>query len=460
MTIRNRLAIQFTVLVGVSLAVLLSTIYFFAYQNYKTDFFLQLEERATISAFVYLEEDEVNKSLFKSFEKKYEQKLEEEIIQIYDLNFSPVFIKANEKIIVDTTFLRNVLFEGKAQKSENGIQHYGIFYEDNQGEFIIVASAYDKFGQKKLRNLAIIMFSTFLFNTFLVYILGRLFSIRALRPISVMISDIQQISSRKLHLRLRTGEEQDEIYKLAVIFNNMLDSLEEAFHNQKIFVSNASHELRTPLAAIIGEAELMLNKERSSEEYKDTLKRLLTEAVFMNDLITSLLQLANTQNQEQGNITFEEIRIDELMLELNINLMNKYSSGKISFDFQNLPDDADNLIIVANKSLLYRAFYNIIENAIKFSEEKKVTVTVNFSTKNEVEIIVKDEGIGIAQEDIEKVFQPFYRAGNARRFSGQGIGLALSNKIFKLHKGITNIESQVGVGTTFRIVLQTKEHIE
>ena len=458
MTIRNRLALQFTVLVGISLAVLLTTIYLFAFQYNKTEYYVQLAERASVAAFVFLEEDEVNKSLFNSFQKKYAQKLEEEIVQIYNKNYENVFIDFDEKIPIDTAFINKVIVEGVGEKKDGNRQYSGLYYEDNQGDFVIVTTAIDISGHKKLRNLAIIMFSTFLFNTFLVYILGKLFARRALKPISMMIKDIQQISSKKLYLRLRTGEEEDEIYKLAVIFNNMLDSLEEAFHNQKIFVSNASHELKTPLAAIIGEIEYTLYKSRSQQEYQETLTKLLDEAIFMNDLITSLIQLANTQNEDTENITFEDFRLDELLLELNGNLLKKYSQSKISFDFLSLPEDQDEMIIAGNKSLLYRAFYNIIENAVKFSEDKQVKVSIDYIAKNEVEILVKDEGIGIAEDDLSKIFQPFYRAGNARRFSGQGIGLALSSKIFKLHNGVTEIKSEVGKGTTFKIILKTRGH--
>jgi signal transduction histidine kinase len=279
------------------------------------------------------------------------------------------------------------------------------------------------------------------------------FSRYILQPVRQITSQVKNIRAHNLHLRLNDPNSGDEMSELAQTFNNMLDRLETAFETQNNFVSNASHELGTPLTAIIGEAELALNKQRPEEEYRQSLQVILHEADRLEHITKSLLNLAQTGFDGKRQ-QFEKIRTDELIFSVKNTIDRINPDNKVEIDYTMLPEDEDKLFIKGNAQLLQLALSNIVQNACKYSDNRPAYIALAATDKNNV-IIIKDNGIGIPAQDLPFIYEPFFRASNTSRYKGYGIGLPLARNIIRLHGGNMVVNSQQDEGTEIRITLPT-----
>jgi signal transduction histidine kinase len=377
------------------------------------------------------------------------QTLPEEKERILRADLSPAQI--NEIVPgVPAEFIQEILTEGYKQTKLDGTFYAGMHYQDNEGDFIILVSARDNSGVAQMRRLLNILILCFLSGLVLTYFVGIFYSGRVLSPISSITERANEISATNLHLRLDVSNTRDELDELATTFNHMLDRLGTSFETQNNFINNASHELRNPLTAILGETEIALNKERSPEEYRHALQTVQKEAQRLDLIVNSLLKLAQT-GMEDKRLIISPIRIDELLMEVKQHLDSIRPANQVKFDFSELPEKADFLLIQGNESLLTVALNNILDNACKFSDDKEVTVKIKADKKRAC-ISVTDRGVGIPASDIPKITEPFFRADNARAYRGFGVGLPLTHKIVKIHGGTVTIHSEVNQGT--RVILE------
>ena len=445
MKIRDRLSLQFTLTFAILLFLVLAIIYITTEKNRKTDFFERLHDRALTTAELFLAQDNLSEERFRDVQKKYPLYLPDEVVRIYNDNYDPVFIYQNsfqwpKKIVDDVKRKRDIHYvDGKTQVS-------GIYYNDNSGNYVVLISAVDNYGYKRMHDLAWAMAFTFFISVVVMFFMGRLFARIALSPITKVINEVKIIRATSLDKRLKAKESKDEINELVVTFNNLLEHLDQSFEAQRSFVTNSSHELRTPITSIIGDIEVTLLSDREKEEYKMTLQRVLTETEKLNELINSLFELA------QANIDvndFEEIRLDELIWQVKDEWSNKIPGSNIELTY-NLPADTRKYTINGNRYLLFIALGNVVKNALKFSNNKVVKCSI-YSQMDSIVISVKDTGIGISQEDRQKIFQPFYRGANTTGYAGLGIGLSLSEKIFRLHDMTINVNAEYTDGTEFLI---------
>jgi len=283
----------------------------------------------------------------------------------------------------------------------------------------------------------------FFVSIFATFFIGRIFAHISLQPLVKITNDLKLIRSSNLHMRLPIdASKTDEIDKLSITINQVLEHLEQSFDNQQAFVANASHELRTPITAILGEAEITLMKDREPEEYKLVLEEIVFSTKKLHLIINSLMELMQTS---LNNKDFQQVIVDELMWEILDELPEKTDKDAIQVRYD-MPDDINKRILLGNRRLLFIAISNVLKNALKFSKGKAVRCTISYKN-NGIEFYIEDQGIGIATEDLEKVFQPFFRSNNAMRYKGYGIGLSLTSNIVKLHNGHISIQSALEKGT-------------
>jgi signal transduction histidine kinase len=408
--------------------------------------------RTYAAANVYLEEDEVSNKVFLGFQKVLLEKLPGETIRLYDFKNQPAFIVDSLPSFFPITIIEKTRKEKTYKSKVNGIYTYGIFYPDNQGDFVILASATDKIGDTKLEQLGKGLLTGFLFSIFILFFIGRFFTMKMLKPINEIIDHVNNITDSNLNLRLSEGNGKDEIAELAVTFNRMLERLENAFELQRNFVASASHELRTPLTSIIGNIDVSLSRYRNAEEYKLVLQTVLEEAERLHRLSDGLLNIAQASS-DINNIKMEYFRIDELLEESKNTVQNQMSESKMELYFENMPSNSNDLLIRGNRNLLIIAFENLIENANKFSENKNIKIKL-INAEKSITITISDKGIGIPDKDLSNIFQTFFRAENARSYSGSGVGLSLCQKIFLLHNGTLSVKSELGKGTTVTVMLK------
>jgi len=447
MTIRNRLTWLFLGLVGVILFAALSTTFLLHAQYTRQEFHQRLRDRAEVTGYVFLEQDELHDAAFSDFKQRYLRTLTDEVLQIYDSNLNPRFIKEDARIHLSDSLLVRIIDSKELYFTVGNRQAIGLFYHDNQGDFVIVAAAENRSGQARLEHLASMLALVFVGSLVVIYVAGRLFAGRALAPIAAVNDQVDRITARDLHLRVKEGRsERDEITRLARTFNRMLERLEESFEGQQAFVSNASHELRTPLTATIGELQVLLTRDREPTAYREALTSVLSELQQLKALINNLLEFTQANT---GTMTGDEIRLDELLWEAR-EAVAPDQRRRVHITLDSLPDDPAQMEITGNRQLLSRALTNLLDNALKYSGDAPVEMHFNY-TQGHVHIQIKDYGIGIAEKDLSAIFQPFFRAHNARGVVGHGVGLPLARKIIELHGGKFSVASQLHQGTSVTV---------
>jgi signal transduction histidine kinase len=456
MKIQNILTLKFTAIISVVLMVFCTVVLFFSHRFIEREFYERLETRALITATVYLEADEISEARLEKYKQRYLQTLSGEVIQVFNMGREQVFFDTEDNFQPDARLFQTIVKNESYHFREGDRQFAGIFYEDNQGDFVIIASAVDIAGIQNFENLIFILIFTFIVSVILTYFGGRVFSRQAMRPIQDVVKQVGNINANNLFLRVEEGNGKDEISELAHTFNQMLDRLEAAFDMQKTFISNASHEMRTPITGISGEIEFALMKERSAEEYKSTLISVQEEIDKFSHLIESILNLAKA-SFDVSKILFKKERLDELVMKAKESLSKALPNRKVNIKYENIESE-DVIEIMANEQLLVIAIKNIIENALKFSKnEDRVDISIS-SSLNHVTLTVTDYGLGINEKDLKKVFVTFYRADNIRNISGHGVGLSITQKIIELHQGKIDIDSHPGKGTIVTMVFPLPKH--
>lgn len=457
MQLRTKITSIFIVLTSLFLTGIFIFIYYFSKEYTESEFYLRLSQRATIAAQAHLDEGDLNVDIYEDIRLRHLQTLPNEKEVIY-----PVDAERKKPLVaLDTTlpesFYKKIFTKKYAELKQDQYYYTGLLYHDAKGDFIVVLSATDLYGFGKLDNLRNILIIAFFVSIIFIFFLGRYYAKQALSPILRIIEEVNSIRAENLSLRLDTTNGKDELADLSRTFNNMLDRLQISFDLQSNFINNASHELRNPLTAILGQTEIALNKERSVEDYLSTLKNIELEAARLDFLVNGLLKLAKTDFDSKG-LVIEALRIDELVLDIKQNLDVSIPDNKIILDFEGLPENEDCITLLGSESLLNVALSNILENGCKFSEEKKVTLKI-VSDSDYILLTIKDEGVGIPEDELKNIFEPFFRASNVRGIEGFGFGLPLAYRIIKMHSGEIRVYSQENRGTIVKIKLPSKKHL-
>jgi signal transduction histidine kinase len=450
MNIKSRLTLLFTMLVGSIMALFCLATYFTYDQYREKQFYNFLNERSQTIAQLVEATNTISKDEIVKREKENSAVLLDEEITIYDGADSVIFAtgKIFEVSIEKLSDVRSGReFRTKDREKEIIVTRHILV--DHGRPWVIAAVAKDVLGMDQLKRLREILIVGWLLSLVLVGVAGWQFANDAIKPVSDIIAQVNNISAGNLHQKVIVGREKDELALLAQTFNLMLNRLEIAFVAQKNFVSHASHELRTPLALIMSEVEVTMMKERSPEYYQDALKGILAETKEMNELVSRLLELARTEEQA-FRVTFSNIRIDEVLWQAQAYIQQKNPGYEVHIHYDKIPENEEELKRYGDESLLRTAFVNLMDNACKYAENK--TVNVFLETKKDlITVAFKDEGAGIAKEELPYVFDTFYRSATTMNKAGYGIGLALTKRIITMQGASIDVESQVGQGTTFTL---------
>lgn len=451
MNIRTKLTLRFTAIVATILLAFSLSIYILSEDYRQEEFFNRLESRAITTARLFVSVQEVDVKLLRIIDQNSVYALIEESVLIFDPLDKLVYTSSEP---LEKPFPRELLRQIRAQKkmeyNQDDMECVGIVYSDGQGDYVVVASAYDRYGRSKLNNLRNVLWAGLIIGILIIIATGIVFAEQVLRPLAHMNAEVSSISAGSLGQRVDEGNRRDEIAQLAMNFNDMLRRLESAFEIQQQFVSNASHELRNPLAAITSQLQLVLGKERSPEEYQQALQSLLDDTRTLVELTNGLLTLAQSGVEKQ-RFSFSQVRVDETLFAAQNELGKIHSNYRFLIEYDNFPENESQLIITGNEHLLKTAFLNLMDNACKFASDN--TVRIRFSANGEtIDISFADNGPGIAAEEHEMIFTPFYRGSNvAPSVKGYGIGLSLCKRIIQLHQGSVKIQSVPGRGSRFEV---------
>ncbi|PRD54507.1 HAMP domain-containing sensor histidine kinase [Sphingobacterium gobiense] len=327
-------------------------------------------------------------------------------------------------------------------------------YQQPGKSYIVGVSAENYFYTHHLRYLQNLLLISLILGVLFVIVVSLLVKRSFIKPIYGIIDEVKKIGSENLYLRLREDNYKGVLHKLANTFNRMLNRVETSFETQKNFISNASHELNTPLTSIIGIADLSLSKDRSKEEYKQAMQKIVDSAENLEKKTNALLLLARTGYEKDTKLNFKPVRIDQIIMDAEMTVKAINERFHIKTDFSMLPDDSMKLKVNGLAPLLQLAISNIVSNACKYSPNHTAYVALGAFDKGVI-ILIKDEGIGIPEQELSYIYDPYFRASNTQHFSGYGIGLPLARNIIKMHDGKLSVTSTLGKGTTVRIELPT-----
>ena len=270
---------------------------------------------------------------------------------------------------------------------------------------------------------------------------------KALAPLQKLTNEVSQIQAQNLSTQLPVPNSKDEIAQLTSSFNEMLARLDNAFSTQKQFSANAAHELRTPLAVLQTNLEVFEKKQEPEiVEYRQLFTMIKEQTARLSHLVGTLLDMTNLKSVPRT----DRVSLAELTDEVFCDLDSVAQKAGIT-----LLLDSQDCTVTGSYVLLYRAVYNLVENAIKYNRpDGTVTVTIRLEN-NRALILVQDTGIGISPENQEKIFHPFFRVdkSRSRAMGGAGLGLALVDEIAREHDGQVKVQKSNDQGSLIAFIL-------
>lgn len=455
MQIKYRITLVFTVIVTILLLALCTSIYFFSASNLEQQYRDRLKRKA-ISTANMLKSSDVGPELIKQLNKSSPNALLDKSIVVFDFKYNETF-SYNDPGVDTLNISKDIIQTTRAQKTYyfNVGRREAVSYEyrDSEFNYIVVVAAYDTDRDSWLSKLKLILFVCFFISITGVIIGGYIFSLGLVKPISRLTDQINTISSQDLSLRLETKEGKDELNQLTITINNLLARLQLSFDTQRKFIDNASHEMLTPLASISSQIDVSMQRERTNQEYRNVLSSVHEDVQNLSLLVKTLLDIAKVSGSQKG-IELVSVRVDELLLQLPSEIKKLNPRYNVRMNFEDLPDDESLLTVFGSEPLLLCAIRNIVHNACKFSSDKTATVELQCEPPN-ILISVQDKGHGISQDDIENIFQPFYRSKDVNySIPGSGLGLPLAEHIVRMYGGSIRVTSEQGIGSIFTIILK------
>ncbi|MGG7057300.1 ATP-binding protein [Clostridium nigeriense] len=270
---------------------------------------------------------------------------------------------------------------------------------------------------------------------------------RIVKQIKKLTKAMNEVSEGNFDIYLQT-KEKDEIAQLIFHFNEMTRKLKNTAYIQKEFVNNISHELKTPIASIQGFAKILKNKNLKDEDREEYLNIIIDESKRLENLSSNILRISKLENQDMLE-NQSKFLLDENIRKSILLLQNKWGEKNINFNLS-LPKT----YYYGDEELFLQVWTNIIENAIKFSNENtEIKIKIEKSI-DLIKVYIEDEGIGMTDEVKEYIFDKFYQEDNSRVSKGYGLGLAIAKRIVELSNGQIEVESEINKGSKFIISLR------
>ena len=449
LSFKNRIASNYII----TTALLIFVVFFVIYYIVRFSVYIKVNNDIKTEVRKHLKEIEVKENCVLLIREKYWKK-----IQFNKVDISPAFIQFVDELgaLVDKSpnlkqkklnyypeAINNVLFDGKLENTSVRQIQIPLYQNTKIIGFMIIAISLED-SVMVLNNLFIILLVAYPLILLVLFLIARFIAGRSIKPISAIIETSNIITKDNLKSRIPLPINKDELHLLADTINNLLDRVENAIEREKQFTSDASHELRTPLAVIKGTLEVLVRKPRNQEEYREKIDFCINEVNRLNHLVDELLLLARFENQKQSLKT-ERVSLNTVFLDIVSRNSTIISEKKLSC----MPLFTKDCYIETDSYLFSLIVNNVLTNAIKYS---KIGGVINFDikeTKTATVFTISDNGIGIASEDLEKIFDQFYRSKSNQhpQIKGTGLGLSIVKRLCLLLQIDLEIKSKENVGT-------------
>lgn len=454
---KNRIAVNFTV----STALLTAVVFLIIYQTVNFTVFDRIHRDIEFELSKHRQELGITKGA-PYFADKVEW-LERE--HLY-LEINPVFVqltrpdgvvldkspnlKTNE-LTFDHTIGDNTFFRTKLLGQSIGQIQISIIDQNQKIGQLIVAIPIDE-SETVVSNLKSILLIAFPIVLLFLFLITRYMAGRSIEPVLSVIDTAGKITNENLSARIPIPAQKDELNKLIITINDLMDRIENAVNREKQFTSDASHELRTPLAVIKGTLEVLIRKPRSSQEYIDKISFCIKEINRINYLVDQLLLLARFESQKKA-LDYQKVDLVELtesvLLRQHAPIFDKTLSIELKI--------SDRYLVHSDPYMIDIIIENLISNAVKYSNPSdQITIQIHQNSKILV-YEIRDSGIGIAPDEIDKIKEPFYRSNPLDHpdVKGNGLGLSIVKRMCELlHVGF-NIKSELGQGTVVVLTFES-----
>ncbi|MEN2399492.1 HAMP domain-containing sensor histidine kinase [Flavobacterium sp. MC2016-06] len=450
LSFKNRIALNYILTTGLLILVVFSAIYF----TVKFTVYKHIDENLMIEIQDHFKEIRIeNKKVIFMDSEEWEEREHNSV----DVN--PVFVQffdLNKKTIEKSPNLKN-----EALVFHDSVEHFQFFdtkllnntirqiqvplhlKSKKIGYLIIAMSLSDS--AKVLKNLLDTLLIAFPIILLVLFFIARFFAGRSIKPINAIINTSKIITKDNLQSRIPLPKTRDELFTLSKTINNLLGRIEDAMQREKQFTSDASHELRTPLTVIKGTLEVLIRKPRDNKEYEEKIAYCINEVDHLNTLVDQLLLMARFENQKQ-NIVTEPVYLNAVILDVITLISDKINKHKINVIF----DAKEEFYIHSDNYLVVTILRNIIFNAVKYSNDNSEISIGLLREKGKISCTISDHGIGIAEEDLVSILNPFFRSNSLHHseIKGTGLGLSIVKRFTDLLHIKFKIDSKIGVGTT------------
>ena len=453
MTIRDHLTIRFTALVSSILLLTFVSIYAFCWYFITSDFYRRLDRKAATMGDMLIRH-RLDADLIAGLSRIRRDQLPNQKVMAFDGHDS-LILQTNQALplTIPTSVLSDIRQRKQKDFRQDGYYLSGSRFMTATGQFVVIASAENIYGDEFLRQLLWALAGLFGLAIGITTLAGRLFAGDSLKPMQQIEQTLSHIFPGNQNERLPVRAEPDEISRLSNTINRLLDRVAESFRLQRMFVANVSHELKKPLTQISSQLEVSLLNQRQAETYRQTIRSVLDDVGQLSALTHELLQLSQASQEGRVELLSDAVRLDELVWDVRDEVIGMNPRYQVTVELVNLPDDADELALPGNKTLLCTALKNLTENACKFASDGQAHLRVHFD-QHQLQIDIENNGQPIGEADLPYLFEPFYRSRQrAHQVSGYGVGLALVDQIVRLHGGEVQVQSEVGTRTRFSIAL-------
>lgn len=447
---RNRIAFYYLV----STALLIAIVFFAIYQIVSFSVYNHINADIEVEVEKHLEEIEIDQNNTYLIQVDQWKAREHNTVDV-----NPVFIQfldLNNEMIDKSPNLKNLNLKLYPEDRDNQfIDTYlntkpirqiqvPLFDKEQIVGHLIVAMSLDD-AAMVLTNLRTILLVSFPLILLVLFLTARFLAGRSIQPINSIIAISSQISKDNLSSRISLPPNKDELYVLSKTINDLLDRIENAIEREKQFTSDASHELRTPLAIIKGTLEVLVRKPRNQSEYEEKINFCVKEVDRMNTIVDELLLLARFENQKQ-NSKKETVFLNAIILDTLARFSDKIKINKITVH-TNFGED---YYINSDTYLVSIIISNLLSNAIKYSRENGSIFVTLVEENKQIICKITDNGIGISEEDLDKIGNRFYRSQSEKHndIKGTGLGLSIVKRLTDLLDIELEIESQPTIGTT------------
>ena len=450
LSFKNRIASNYII----TTALLIFVVFFVIYSIVKFSVYVRVNNDIKREVTKHLKEIKVKENCVLLVREEQWKK-----IQFDKVDASPVFIQfvdelgalenkspnlKKKKLTYYPKAINNELFDGKLETISVRQIQVPLYQGTKIIGFLLVAMSLEDTAMV-LNNLFIILLVAYPLILLVLFFIARFIAGKSIKPISSIIETSKIITKDNLKTRIPLPQNKDELHLLSQTINNLLDRVENAIEREKQFTSDASHELRTPLAVIKGTLEVLIRKPRNEDEYREKIGFCVNEVNQLNYLVDELLLLARFENQKQ-TLKKERVSLNALFFDVisrNSTIINE-KKLKCNANF------IQEFYVTTDAYLVGIIINNIFTNAVKYS---KIKGNINFEiieTEEKLICSISDQGIGIAQDDLQRIFDQFYRSNSNQHpeIKGTGLGLSIVKRLCTLLQIDLQIQSKEKVGTT------------